>query len=211
MAFRQIGTFVKQISEKNRNGDFIDVLGVSIEKEFMPSVANTIGTDLRKYNVLRKNRFAFNPMHVGRDKKLPIAVYHEDEPALVSPAYTMFEVVDENVEIKYLMLLFKTTIFDHLCWFYTDGSVRGGLTWNDFCNIELDIPTIDEQREILKKYNIIKMNIENLINEKGLTNDEAIDFIQKYAYTGGLAKAMLENNERFENAVNEYFNLEIKL
>ena len=165
MAFRQIGTFVKQISEKNRNGDFIDVLGVSIEKEFMPSVANTIGTDLRKYNVLRKNRFAFNPMHVGRDKKLPIAVYHEDEPALVSPAYTMFEVVDENVEIKYLMLLFKTTIFDHLCWFYTDGSVRGGLTWNDFCNIELDIPTIDEQREILKKYNIIKMNIENLINE----------------------------------------------
>ena len=165
MAFRQIGTFVKQISEKNRNGDFIDVLGVSIEKEFMPSVANTIGTDLRKYNVLRKNRFAFNPMHVGRDKKLPIAVYHEDEPALVSPAYTMFEVVDENVEIKYLMLLFKTTIFDHLCWFYTDGSVRGGLTWNDFCNIELDIRTIDEQREILKKYNIIKMNIENLINE----------------------------------------------
>lgn len=165
MAFRQIGTFVKPISEKNKNGDFTEVLGVSIDKEFMPSVANTIGTDLTKYNVLRKNRFAFNPMHVGRDKKLPIAVYHEDDPALVSPAYNMFEVTDDNVEIKYLMLLFKTSIFDHLCWFYTDGSVRGGLSWNDFCNIELDIPSIDEQKKTLKKYNILKTNIEKLINE----------------------------------------------
>jgi len=165
MAFRQIGTFIKPISEKNKNDEFTNVLGVSIEKEFMPSVANTIGTDLKKYNVLRKNRFAFNPMHVGRDKKLPIAVYHEDEGALVSPAYNMFEVIDDNIEIKYLMLLFKTPIFDHICWFYTDGSVRGGLSWEDFCNIELDIPSLVEQKKILKKYDTIKLNIDTLINE----------------------------------------------
>ena len=92
--YRKIGDLIKKVSEKNKDGLYDEVLGVAIEKEFMPSVANTIGTDLKKYNVVRKNRFAFNPMHVGRDEKLPIAVYHKDEPALVSPAYMMFEVED---------------------------------------------------------------------------------------------------------------------
>lgn len=168
MAYRNIGTFVKQVNEKNKNGEFTEVLGVSIEKEFMPSVANTIGTDIKKYNVIRKNRFAFNPMHVGRDKKLPIAVYHDDEPALISPAYNMFEVIDENIDIKYLMLLFKTKLFDHLCWFYTDGSVRGGLSWEDFCGIKLNIPTKEEQIKIVNEYLYIVKRIEllkNLINK----------------------------------------------
>ena len=195
MAFKQIGTFVKQISEKNKNGEFIEVLGVSIEKEFMPSVANTTGTDLKKYNVLRKNRFAFNPMHVGRDKKLPIAVYCEDEPALISPAYTMFEVVDKNINIKYLMLLFKTKIFDHLCWFYTDGSVRGGLTWNDFCNIELDIPPIEEQMEVLKKYNTIKTNNENLKKENLMLESLANKILYKTINNK-------ENNGFFSDIIN---------
>ena len=167
MAYRKIGTFVNQVSEKNTDGKYSDVLGVSIEKEFMPSVANIIGTDLKKYNVVRKGRFAFNPMHVGRDKKLPVAMYKADEPALVSPAYTMFEVSDNEVDLNYLMLLFKTDIFDHLCWFYTDASVRGGLTWNDFANIDVDIPTLNEQKKIVNQYNVItdRINILNQIND----------------------------------------------
>ena len=165
MAYRKIETFVKQVNEKNTNGNYEEVLGVSIDKEFMPSVANTIGTDLKKYNVLRKNRFAFNPMHVGRDKKLPIAVYHHNEPALVSPAYNMFEVIDKNIDIDYLMLLFKTHLFDHLCWFYTDASVRGGLTWKDFCNIELDIKDINVQHKIVTEYNFVEKQIKNSIDE----------------------------------------------
>lgn len=168
MAYKKIGTFIKQINEKNKEGIYDEVLGISIDKEFMPSVANIIGTDLKKYSVLRKNRFAFNPMHVGRDKKLPIAVYHSDEPALVSPAYNMFEITDKNIDIRYLMLLFKTTLFDHLCWFYTDASVRGGLTWEDFCNIELDIPDIPIQHSVVEKYNKIEEKIKNsneIINE----------------------------------------------
>lgn len=168
MEFKRLGTFIKSVSEKNSNGEFTNVLGVSIEKEFMPSVANIIGTDLKKYNILRKNRFAFNPMHVGRDKKLPIAVYHDDEPALVSPAYNMFEISDRDVEKEYLMLLFKTKIFDHLCWFYTDASVRGGLTWKDFCDIEVQIPTKQEQLKIIENYKNIQERINNLkeMNEK---------------------------------------------
>lgn len=153
--YRKIGDLITKVSEKNKDGLYDEVLGVAIEKEFMPSVANTIGTDLKKYNVIRKNRFAFNPMHVGRDEKLPIAVYHNDEPALVSPAYFMFEVIDRDVDINYLMLVFKTASFDHLCWFHTDASVRGGLTWDDFADIEVNIPSLEEQQTIVRQYKTI--------------------------------------------------------
>lgn len=166
--YRKIGELITKVSEKNKDGLYDEVLGVAIEKEFMPSVANTIGTDLKKYNVVRKNRFAFNPMHVGRDEKLPIAVYHYDEPALVSPAYMMFEIKDKSVDVEYLMLIFKTASFDHLCWFHTDASVRGGLTWEDFADIEVNIPSLEEQQKIVRQYKTITDRIEVLekINEK---------------------------------------------
>lgn len=166
--YKKLGSFIKKVSEKNKEGLYNEVLGVAIEKEFMPSVANIIGTDLKKYNVVRKNRFAFNPMHVGRDEKLPIAVYRNDEPALVSPAYFMFEVTDKGVDVDYLMLVFKTASFDHLCWFHTDASVRGGLTWEDFADIEVNIPPIKEQKKIVRQYKVITDRIEVLekINKK---------------------------------------------
>lgn len=166
--YRKIGWLITKVSEKNKDGLYDKVLGVAIEKEFMPSVANTIGTDLKKYNVVRKNRFAFNPMHVGRDEKLPIAVYHYDEPALVSPAYMMFEIKDKSVDVEYLMLIFKTASFDHLCWFHTDASVRGGLTWEDFTDIEINIPSLDEQLKIVRQYKTITDRIDLLrsIDEK---------------------------------------------
>lgn len=200
MAYRKLGTFVNPIVEKNTNGNYSEVLGVSIDKEFMPSVANIIGTDLTKYNVVRKNRFAFNPMHVGRDKKLPIAIYHEDEPALVSPAYNMFEITDENVDKNYLMLVFKTKIFDHLCWFYTDASVRGGLSWNDFANIEINIPSKDIQKNIVEKYKKIENRINNIQELKNNLIDIALN-----SYNNMIMKYSNENAEIL--SIGEYADL----
>ena len=141
---------------KNNDGLFDVVLGVSIDKEFMPSVANIIGTDLTKYNVVSRGVFACNPMHVGRDERLPVALYKNETPALVSPAYFMFKVNDENMLLpEYLHMLFKTPLFDHLCWFHTDASVRGGLTWNDLCDLDVYIPDIDIQKTLVESYNKI--------------------------------------------------------
>lgn len=174
---RKLGTLIKEVKEKNKDGLYNEVLGISIDKEFMPSVANIIGTDLKKYNVLRKNRFAFNPMHVGRDEKLPISLYTRDNPSLVSPAYNMFEIIDTNiVEPEYLMSFFKTDIFDHLCWYMTDSSVRGGLNWEDFSGIEIKLPAIDEQRKILKKISTLSNRINLLQN----INQNIILLMQKY-------------------------------
>ena len=156
----RLGNIIKHISEKNKSGATTNILGVSMDKVFMPSVANTIGTDLTKYNLVRKNRFAFNPMHVGRDRKVPIALYKDDEPAIISPAYFMFELKDDApVSLEYLELVFKTPYFDHVCWFHTDASVRGGLTWKDFDDIDVSIPSKDEQNKIVHYYKTAKNRI----------------------------------------------------
>lgn len=176
MNYRKIGSLIKLINEKNVNNEYSKVIGISIDKEFMPSVANINGTDLKKYYIIKKNRFAFNPMHVGRDGKLPIAYYKKDKPALVSPAYTMFEVNDDKINIDYLMLVFKTKEFDHICWYHTDASIRGGLTWEDFCNIEINIPSYDEQKKIVDKYNEINNRI-NIIKQEYKIYERILEII----------------------------------
>ena len=167
--YRKLGDIVKLIDERNKSRVSTDVLGISIDKEFIPSVANTIGTDLSNYKVLKKNRFACNPMHVGRDERLPVSLYSKDIPAIVSPAYFMFEIADtKSVSPEYLMLNFKRADFDRNCWFRTDGSVRGGITWDDLCELELPVPDLTKQQRIVIAYNTVDRRIRLLqqINKK---------------------------------------------
>ena len=163
LTFEPLGKYVRMVDERNTNMVTESVLGINIDKYFMPSVANVIGTDLSNYKLLRKGRFACNPMHVGRDGRLPVSRYAEDVPAIVSPAYFMFEIIDENeIEPEYLMLCFRRPDFDRMCWFRTDASVRGGITWEDVCALTIPVPPISEQRKIVHDYQVITDRIELL-------------------------------------------------
>ena len=166
--YRKLGEIIELVDKRNKSLESTEVLGISIDKEFMPSVANTIGTDLSNYKLISKNIFACNPMHVGRDEKLPVSLYLRETPALVSPAYFMFKIKKENEVLpEFLMLLFKREEFDRNCWFRTDGSVRGGITWDDICEIKLPVPDIKEQQKIVHIYNAItnRIQIKQKINE----------------------------------------------
>lgn len=155
-----LGNHIRLIDTRNRESITDRVLGINIDKFFMPSVANVIGTDLSKYKLITKGKFACNPMHVGRDERLPVALYDEEEPAIVSPAYFMFEVVDNSIlNEDYLMMWFRRPEFDRICWLHTDGSVRGGITWDDICRLELPIPHIEKQLEIVNSYKAITERI----------------------------------------------------
>ncbi len=160
-SYRKLGEYIRLIDTRNKDNVTNKVMGINIDKFFMPSVANVIGTDLSKYKLITKGKFACNPMHVGRDERLPVALYEEDEPALVSPAYFMFEIIDNSVlDENYLMMWFRRAEFDRICWLHTDGSVRGGITWDDICRMELPIPDITKQREIVNSYKVITNRIE---------------------------------------------------
>ncbi|EPY6469409.1 restriction endonuclease subunit S [Clostridium sporogenes] len=167
--YKRIGDYIREVKIRNKDLSVNNLMGINIDKYFMPSVANTIGTDMSKYKIVKKGQFACNRMHVGRDKRLPIALHTENESIIVSPAYTVFEIIDESLlNIEYLMMWFSRKEFDREAWFYTDSDVRGGLSLSDFLDIKIPILSIEKQREIVKEYNTIlnriKLN-ENMIEK----------------------------------------------
>lgn len=184
--YEPLGKHIRLVDYRNSEEITSTVLGISIDKEFMPSVANVIGTDLSRYKLISKGLFACNPMHVGRDERLPIALYEKDSPAIVSPAYFMFEIIDRDVlNEEYLMMWFRRPEFDRECWFMTDGSVRGGITWEDLCRIKLPVPSYARQCEIVESYRAIT----DRIALKRAENDNLIDITDTIFF-----KVFLENN-----------------
>lgn len=155
-----LGNHIRLVDIRNKELVTERLIGINIDKYFMPSVANVIGTDLSKYKLISKSIFACNPMHVGRDDRLPVALYNEESPAIVSPAYLMFEIIDKTIlNEDFLMMWFRRAEFDRICWLRTDGSVRGGITWDDICRIELPIPDYEKQRSIVNSYKAISDRI----------------------------------------------------
>ena len=216
LTFEPLGKYVRQVDERNTNMVTESVLGINIDKYFMPSVANVIGTDLSNYKLLRKGRFACNPMHVGRDGRLPVSRYTEDTPAIVSPAYLMFEIIDENeIEPEYLMLCFRRPDFDRMCWFRTDASVRGGITWDDVCALTIPVPSLPEQRKIVHDYQVITDRIELLrkMNEKLEEQAELLfsDFMSSSNGKEGVFSDVIKimGGGTPSTAVNEYWNGDI--
>ncbi len=167
--FKPLSEFIKRVNIKNKDGKVSELKGINIDKFFMPSVANVVGTDLTRYKVVKPQQFACNRMHVGRDYRLPIAVSRFDKNIIVSPAYDVFEIKDTNkLNPEYLMMWFSRSEFDRNCWFYTDTDVRGKLGWDSFCEIELPIPSIKKQQEIVKEYNTVvhRIKLNEQLNQK---------------------------------------------
>jgi type I restriction enzyme, S subunit len=167
--YKKIGRYVQQANKRNKDMAVTNLRGININKLFMPSVANTVGVDLSKYKIVSKHQFAFNPMHVGRDEMLPISMLEADDPVIVSPAYVVFEIKDhEALDPEYLMMWCRRPEFDRNAWFTTDSSVRGGFSWSDFCDMELPVPSIEKQREIVREYNTIvnRIQLNEQLNQK---------------------------------------------
>lgn len=183
MSYKRLGDYIQLVSNKNKDLKVTNLLGVNIYKRFMPSVANQTGLDLSKYKIIQKGQFATNLMHVNRDEVLPVSLYTFDEPALVSPAYSTFEVIDENVLLpEFLMMEFQRPEFDRKAWTYCDSSVRGGLEWERLCDMEIPIPHIDEQRKYVALYNGILTNqkaYESSLNDLQLICDTYIEDLIK--------------------------------
>lgn len=162
--YKRIGDCIRLVDNRN-DGLKVDVLlGLSISKEFIPSVANIIGADMENYKVIRKNQFACSTMQVRRDKKMPVALLKDVEEAIISSAYPVFEVIDEEFILpEYLMMWFRRPEFDREACFYAIGGVRGSIEWDDFCSMKLPVPSIYKQREIIREYQTVvdRINLNN--------------------------------------------------
>ena len=167
--FEPLGKYIRKVNDRNDNSEIETLKGINIDKEFMPSVANTIGSNMSRYRVVSQWQFAYNPMHVGRDEILPISMLKEDRKVIVSPAYVVFEIKDHNqLNPEYLMMWCRRSEFDRNAWFTTDNSVRGGFSWESLCEMELPVPSIEKQREIVAEYNAVvdRIQLNEQINQK---------------------------------------------
>ena len=158
--YRQFKELIEEVDVRNVNGAISDLWGVSIDKKFIRSVANIIGTDLTKYKVVSRNQFVCSLMQVSRDEKIPIDRWDSENDIIVSPAYKVFKVKDSSIVLpEYLNLWFRRSEFDREASYYGVGGVRGSLEWEDFCEMALPVPELVEQQEIVDAYNDIERRI----------------------------------------------------
>lgn len=180
--YKQLGQFIRQVDVRNSEGKEENLLGVSVQKKFIPSIANTVGTDFKKYKVVKKGQFTYIPDTSRRGDKIGIALLEDDEEGLVSNVYTVFEIIDEKQLIpEYLMLWFSRPEFDRYARFKSHGSVREVMDWDEMCKVELPVPPYEKQKEIVDGYKAITERIalkqkinDNLANTEQLILHQAI-------------------------------------
>lgn len=174
--YKKLGDFIQQVNNRNNALSVSTLLGVSIQKCFMPSIANTIGTDMSTYKIIKNKQFAYGPVTSRNGDKISIALLEKEEEAILSQAYTVFEVIDHNVlDPEYLMMWFRRPEFDRYARFKSHGSAREVFDWFELCETELPIPSIEKQREIVREYNTI-------VNRISL-NEQLIQKLEETAQT----------------------------
>ena len=177
--YKRLGDFIKEVNVRNTDLKINKLIGVSIEKKFISSVANIVGTDMSVYKVIKKNQLACKLMSVGRDEKLPVDLYLSDEPATISSAYYVFEPKSHEVLLpEYLKMWLFRTETDRYVGYISGGDVRGGISWDTFCDMPVIIPSIEKQKEIVREYKTIQNRI--AINNKLISKlEEAAQAIYK--------------------------------
>ena len=177
--YKQLGQFIRQVDVRNSEGKEENLLGVSVQKKFIPSIANTVGTDFKKYKVVKKGQFTYIPDTSRRGDKIGIALLEDHEEGLVSNVYTVFEIIDEKQLIpEYLMLWFSRPEFDRYARFKSHGSVREVMDWEEMCKVELPVPDIEKQRKIVKAYKTItdRIALKQKINDNLINTTDTIFF-----------------------------------
>lgn len=156
MKIMRVGDLIEYIDERNTKKVVSNFQGINIKKEFMPTVADVDSVDSSKYKIVRKNRFVFSGMQTGRDQTIRIALFRNEEPVIVSPAYTTFEIKSTEVILpEYFFMTFMRKESDRLGWFLSDSSVRANLDLERFEDIQLYIPHISIQKKYVKLFKAI--------------------------------------------------------
>ena len=181
--YKKLGQYIRTVDIRNTDLVSMNLLGVSVKKQFIPSIANTVGTDFKKYKVVKKGQFTYIPDTSRRGDKIGIALLENYEIGIVSNIYTVFEIIDTNQLMpEYLMLWFSRPEFDRYARFKSHGSVREIFDWDEMCNVELPVPDIEKQRKIVKAYQTItdRIALKQKINDNLIATGLAI-FKEKFS------------------------------
>lgn len=197
----KLGKYIELYSERCNISNLTveEVSGVNRDKEFFEP-SNQVGTDTSKYKIVPPNYFACNLMHVGRDVVLPIAYNHSGENKIVSPAYFVFK-FKENEELlsDYFFIFLKSDERDRYFWFNTDSSVRDGMSWDEFINVEIELPPISIQQKYINVYKAMVENqkcYERGLDDLKLVCDAYIENLRREIPCEAIGANIEQKNER---------------
>ena len=166
--YKKLGPYIREVVVKNTGLEVEKLLGVSITKAFIPSIANIVGTDMSKYKIVRTNQFAYGPVTSRNGDKISVALLQEDD-CIISTSYTVFEITNpEELLPEYLMMWFRRPEFDRYARYMSHGSVRELFGWEEMCDVEFPVPSPEKQREIVKEYHTIvdRIKLNEQLNQK---------------------------------------------
>lgn len=197
--YKRLGDYIREVNVRNRELKVTNLLGVSISKEFMPSIANTIGTDMSTYKIVERGQFAYGPVTSRNGDKVSIALLDGYDDAIISQAYTVFEVIDhEQLLPEYLMMWFRRPEFDRYARFHSHGSAREIFDWDELCDVMLPIPSITRQREIVSEYETLTNRIR--LNNQMIQHLEATaQALYRKMFVEGVDKERLPEGWRKES------------
>lgn len=202
----KLGDLIEIIDVKNSDGKITDFYGININKEFMPTVANTDNLDAKKYKVLKKGWFLFSGAQTGRDVCIRIGLYDNENPVIVSPSYTIFQVKKHDIVLaEYLFMLFLRQEMDRYGWFLSDSSIRSNLDWDRFCDIELNLPPIEIQQKYVAVYQALLANqraYETGLEDLKLVCDGYIEHLQHHTELQRIGNYL--NKEEINNKNGKY-------
>ena len=189
--YKRLGDYIREVNVRNRELEVTDLLGVSISKEFIPSIANTIGTDMSAYKIVMRGQFAYGPVTSRNGDKVSIALLNGVDEAIISQAYTVFEIIDhEQLLPEYLMMWFRRPEFDRYARFHSHGSAREVFDWEELCDGMLPIPSITRQREIVAEYETLTRRIR--LNEQMIQHlEDTAQALYRKMFVDGIDKENL--------------------
>lgn len=194
--YKRLGDYIREVDVRNRDLEVKELLGVSISKEFIPSIANIIGTDMSSYKVVEPLQFAYGPVTSRNGDKVSIALYTGKEKIIISQAYTVFEVKNQDELLpEYLMMWFRRPEFDRYARFKSHGSAREIFSWEEMCDVFLPIPPIEQQRKIVAEYEAVSRRIR--LNEQMITRlEETAQALYHKMFVDGIDKENLPEGWR---------------
>ena len=170
--YKRLGEYIREVNVRNRDEKVTNLLGLSVEKRFIPSIANIIGTDMSSYKIVEQGQFVYIADTSRRGDKIAIALCDGYDNAIISQAYTVFEVIDHDVLLpEFLMMWFRRPEFDRYARFHSHGSAREIFDWDELCNVMIPLPSITRQREIVSEYETLTNRIR--LNEQMIQHLEA--------------------------------------
>ena len=195
-SYKRLGDYIREVDMRNRDLEVTKLLGVSISKEFIPSIANTIGTDMSSYKVVEPRQFVYIADTSRRGDKIAIALLEEDDKIIVSSIYTVFEVKDKQELLpEYLMMWFRRPEFDRYARFKSHGSAREIFSWEEMCDVELPIPSIEQQQKIVSEYEAVIRRIR--LNEQIIVKlEETAQALYRKMFVDGIDKNHLPEGWR---------------